>query len=167
MSDLDPEEQAAHWQRMQDTLTRADETLAETTAWQAELRADGTGFDEWHAERQRQARERERPQQQAQVIGRNWAAEQKWVEQIIYQVNKSAILPGIHKWASRRIEELAGYIAGEVGKDFRSLEARIAKSEEATVDLLMEMERRLTALEERAMLKPRPKPKLVNSDDAA
>jgi hypothetical protein len=41
----------------------------------------------------------------------------------------------------------------------------MTKSEDATVQLIMELERRLAELEQRAMLKPI-KPKLVGSDDA-
>jgi hypothetical protein len=80
-----------------------------------------------------------RPRQPV-VIARDWPAEQKWVERV----------------AGHKIEPLAKEIGAVCGQ----LERRIA-------ELLLEQERRLADLEQRAVMKPPPKPKLVGSDGAA
>jgi len=67
--------------------------------------------------------------------------------------------------------ELLGGETAEMTKEERALwrkeiEDRIGRSDSAVTELLMDFERRLADLEQRVVLKPPPKPKLVD-DNAA
>jgi len=105
---------------------------------------------------------------------RNWDAEQRWVEKIIDQrVVKGGYLEAIGIAIARLRKQLRDEMhefAEGLGEDFagleKQLEARAIKSDTAVTELLMELERRLADLEQRAVTKPPPKPKLVD-DNAA
>jgi len=88
---------------------------------------------------------------------RDWQAERRWIEGII----------------DRRLDSFAKSIAeaeAEIVKEeraalWREIEARIAKSDSATVELILDLERRIAELERRA---PPAKPRLVaGGSDAA
>jgi len=154
----------AYQQRLAETLERVDAINADLAERAEQRRADGTDIEARYAERQRQESDRAAPQQPEPVQRaprapvRDWAAEQKWIEGII----------------DRKLHAFAGIIGqaeGEATKEDRAairaeIEARIAKSDAATVELILGLERKVAELEQRAMMKPPPKPKLVD-DNAA
>jgi hypothetical protein len=149
-SDMPEDEWLAYQQRLAETFERVDRInagLAERTATVVEER--------WVAPETERAPEPTpvRPRQPV-VIARDWPAEQKWVERV----------------AGHKIEPLAkeiGAVCGQLERRIAELEDRLTKSEVAVTELLLEQERRLADLEQRAVMKPPPKPKLVGSDGAA
>jgi uncharacterized protein YdiU (UPF0061 family) len=165
VSDLPEHEQRAHWERVQQALDRADEANARLTERAAQREADGSAAEERYQERLRQAEQQQRERAAAQqpeplpatirTPARDWQAEEKWVSRIILKETQPAF--------------------GEIGKmlartdhQLDRLEDRVTKSEEATVSLLLELERKLADLERDAIRKPQ-KPRLIagGGSDAA
>lgn len=144
-SDLPDEERAAHYEQVQRALEHADEMLDGLAARNARRRVDGTEFEERHHERQRQESERVRqavqpaPARPAPTLDPARLA------------TRSAVFA---------LAEEVGEVAGKLGARVTDLEARLMKSEEAAVELILELERRLTELERRL---PPPAPRLVRN----
>jgi hypothetical protein len=180
LSDPTPEQKAASMARAYDAIERADAML-ESLAERAERReADGSAAAERHAERERQREERDReerervaaeqqpqpkpaPAQQAATMDPTTAARwNNWAD--------GRIWAAIKKYSDQLAEEILDHLQerftrgrGMTNDSIQAVEDRLTKSEVATVELITELERRLAALEERAVVKPI-KPKLVTSD---
>ena len=132
---------------------------------QAEQRRE-TVREERHQQRLYERQEQQRAAEQPQPPGRasaavrvperNWQAEQKWIERIV----------------AGKLESFARGLAAEVVRIERDqlarlrqeVEDRIAKSDSATVELLLDLERRVAELERRAAPA---KPRLVGGANAA
>ena len=103
-------------------------------------------------------------------MSRDWAAERQWIQQIIDQRVGTAT----RKWVEDYMTALADGIADVEHKIVqkereamrREIEERVAKSDAAAVDLILELQRKIVDLERRAVLKPT-RPQLVAGDPDA
>lgn len=141
MADLDP---AAVMQRSRETIAAADKTLAS-------LRERPRGEGAWDPPPpvSRAPASPQRP-----VEGRNWASEQRWVEQIIDQRLKGAFADGVGAALGTVRAQLRQEIAGLQNR-IKEQEARIAGLESTVTDLLAALERRVEGLEQSARPGPR------------
>jgi hypothetical protein len=198
MDDLDTDEAWQIRQRAQAALDSIEETLAR----RAERRAAGVGGSTWSPPQPPprraaapspppRARAAPSPPAPTKVV-RTTRAENGDLSASIYEGDAGVAALGWEKWINdainRKITALVDKglvpLAEEVGtslataeKRIAEQEARLAKSEEAVTQLLMDLERRLVAVEglvaqllstlngpaQRAM----PKPRLVEGPDAA
>jgi hypothetical protein len=156
-SDLDPEEAAEHWERTQDALARADAMLGSLAERAEQRQRDGTGFEVRYQERSERY--------QREDSDRTAAQPPKPVPPAARAPVRPVMDPEASRewnaWADRRIdrkieafadalgEEMAKILRERFAKERQALEDRMTKSEEATVSLLLEIERRLAALEAR------------------
>lgn len=195
---MSPEEQAAHWQSVQDTLARADRVLDETARREIPERL-------WEAPQQpaAPAAEPPRPVQRAmappmpdkvQIPQHDSSGRVVAIKSFEGHASVSAavsweswVRKEIRSYVDRQIEEVTagvgqalGQLAREIGGDVRELKKRLAgqdatiarlteqlaASDAAVVDLLMQIERRLGALEQPPVPQAG-KPRLVGGSDAA
>ena len=98
------------------------------------------------------------PTPQPAPPARDWAAERKWIVGIVKATARDPALEPV-------VKEI-GTICGKLNRRITDLEDRLAKSEAATVELILELERKVAELEQRAVMKPPPKPKLVDENAA-
>jgi hypothetical protein len=92
------------------------------------------------------------------VDGRVGAATQKWVKELT-----AAQLQSLAEGVGQVVAEVRNE---ERARMRREIEDRCAKSDAATVELILGLERKIEELEQRAVMRP-VKPKLVGGPDAA
>jgi hypothetical protein len=171
-SDMTPEEQAAHYARVRQALESADETLAETDAWLERRRVDGTDFEERAEARQREERDRASrqpqplppatpppPRQETKMDPENSRRWNDWCDKRIVDLLKiqdECLVEDLKK-AFLEAREIS---RREQRAAIDELRADVTRSEAAVTELLMEMEREIKELRERAITRPA-RPKLI------
>jgi hypothetical protein len=167
VSELDPEQWAAHQERIRQTLVRVDAVNAGLAERAEQRQRDGTDIEERYEERLRQREERDRaatqqfkPAPVTRAPARDWQAEQAWISRIIDR-KISAYDKGFGPLA-----EAIGATIGKLERRVRELEDRVTASETATVQLITELEAQIKALREHAVTRPQ-RPRLVGADDDA
>jgi hypothetical protein len=159
VSDLSPEEQAAHWDSVQRALDLADEANARLAERAERREADGSAIEERHAELMRQAGERERmeraraAQQQPQpkpapVQQTDWSAWNDWADRRacdVLKVYDKGLVEDMHN-AFKEAREIS---RTELKAAIDALRTEI-KAEIAAEARIAELERRLEDAERRA-----------------
>jgi hypothetical protein len=140
---------------LHDAIARADKTLGRLASANASARR--TEPRPRSATRsQRQREERERTAQQPALVprvprapARDWQAEEKWIRGIIHRQ--------LEAFAEALGEDVAKILNERLVKQRQQraeLEDRVTKSEAATVELLLQLEKRIGDVEQRAVLRP-------------
>jgi hypothetical protein len=172
-SDLTPEEQAAHYERIRQTLERVDELNAELAERAAQRQRDGTDFEERAERRQYEESLRAASHQpepvppirrapESPVQQQDWSGWNRWADKKIGDALMN-FADALGEEVARINKEERARLRGEFKAAIEALRADITKSEVAVTELLLEQEKRIAAIERRFN-----KPRLVGGgSDAA